>query len=104
MHTGLCRLRYCGEHPDELTGILVAELSEQRGRESATVFGQAVRLPAASAALINGAASHALDFDDVNLAMPGHPSVAILPGLLALGGKNAVSSGRRCPDSIRCRL
>jgi 2-methylcitrate dehydratase PrpD len=69
---------------DELTEILVAELSEQGGRESAAVFGQAVRLPAASAALINGAASHALDFDDVNLAMPGHPSVAILPGLLAL--------------------
>ena len=26
--------------------------------------------------------AHALDYDDVNLAMPGHPSVAILPGLL----------------------
>ncbi len=69
---------------DELTGILVAELSEQGGRESATIFGRAIRLPAASAALINGAAAHALDFDDVNLAMPGHPSVAILPALLAL--------------------
>src|SRR3977135_109437 len=69
---------------DELTAILVAELSEQGGRESAPAFGQLVRLPAASVALINGAASHALDFDDVNLAMPGHPSVAILPALLAL--------------------
>src|SRR5258708_31583800 len=64
---------------DELTRILVAELSEQGGRQSASLFGRAARLPAASAALINGAASHALDFDDVNLAMPGHPSVAILP-------------------------
>src|SRR6267154_1318936 len=26
----------------------------------------------------------ALDYDDLNMAMPGHPSVAILPGLLAL--------------------
>jgi 2-methylcitrate dehydratase PrpD len=69
---------------DELTKILVAELREQGGRESATLFGHAGRLPAASAALINGAAAHALDFDDVNLAMPGHPSVAILPALLAL--------------------
>jgi 2-methylcitrate dehydratase PrpD len=69
---------------DELTRILVAELSEQGGRESATMFGRAARLPAASAALVNGAAAHALDFDDVNLAMPGHPSVAILPALLAL--------------------
>jgi 2-methylcitrate dehydratase PrpD len=76
---------------DELTGILIAELSEQGGRESATVFGQAVRLPAAAAALINGAASHALDFDDVNLAMPGHPSVAILPALLALAEERGSS-------------
>jgi 2-methylcitrate dehydratase PrpD len=76
---------------DELTGILIAELSEQGGRGSATAFGQATRLSAASAALINGAASHALDFDDVNLAMPGHPSVAILPALLALAEERGSS-------------
>ena len=35
---------------DELTGILIAELREQGGRESATLFGQVGRLPAASAA------------------------------------------------------
>jgi 2-methylcitrate dehydratase PrpD len=78
---------------DELTRILVAEFQEQGGREAATVFGERVRLPAASAAIINGAASHALDFDDVNLAMPGHPSVAILPALLALA-EELGSSGR----------
>lgn len=76
---------------DELSRILFAELSEQGGRESTTIFGQVERLPAASAALINGAASHALDFDDVNLAMPGHPSVAILPGLLALAEERGAS-------------
>jgi 2-methylcitrate dehydratase PrpD len=69
---------------DELTQILLAEMTEQGGAPAATVIGHAVKLPALSAALVNGAASHALDFDDVNLAMPGHPSVAILPGLLAL--------------------
>ena len=69
---------------DELTTILVAELQEQGGHPTATILGRAARLPAAAAALINGAAAHALDFDDVNLAMPGHPSVAILPALLAL--------------------
>jgi 2-methylcitrate dehydratase PrpD len=41
-------------------------------------------LPVLAAALVNGAAGHALDYDDVNVAMPGHPSVAVLPGLLAL--------------------
>ena len=78
---------------DELTRILIDELSEQGGRESTTIFGQAARLPPSSAALINGAAAHALDFDDVNLAMPGHPSVAILPALLALA-EECGSSGQ----------
>ena len=53
--------------------------------------GEADRLPAAAAAIINGAAAHALDFDDVNLAMPGHPSVAILPALLALAEERGSS-------------
>ena len=69
---------------EPLSAILLAELAEQGGAETATVIGHAGRLPALSAALINGAAAHALDFDDVNMAMPGHPSVAILPALLAL--------------------
>lgn len=69
---------------DELSSILLAELDEQGGTPAATVVGRDVRVPPAAAALVNGASSHALDFDDVNLAMPGHPSVAILPALLAL--------------------
>jgi len=76
---------------DELTGILLAEMQEQGGREIATVLGRSGRLPPASAALVNGAASHALDFDDVNLAMPGHPSVAMLPALLALAEERGSS-------------
>ncbi len=66
-------------------------MQEQGGREVATVLRPCRTLPAASAALVNGAASHALDFDDVNLAMPGHPSVAILPALLALAEERASS-------------
>ena len=77
--------------PDELTGILMAELREQGGRPTASIFGSTERLPAASAALVNGAAAHALDYDDVNLAMPGHPSVAILPALLALAEERSCS-------------
>jgi 2-methylcitrate dehydratase PrpD len=69
---------------DELVTILLAEMQEHGGKEVASILGHAGRLPVASAAMVNGAASHALDFDDVNLAMPGHPSVAILPALLAL--------------------
>src|SRR5439155_16452316 len=68
---------------DPLATILLDELSEAGGAAQASVVGHKARLPALSAALVNGAAGHALDYDDVNLAMPGHPSVAILPGLLA---------------------
>lgn len=51
----------------------------------AMVFGQSRRLHALDAAQINGVAAHALDFDDCNLEMDGHPSVSIVPALLALG-------------------
>jgi 2-methylcitrate dehydratase PrpD len=76
---------------DELVAILLAEMQEQGGDEIASVLGHRGRLPVASAAIVNGAASHALDFDDVNLAMPGHPSVAILPALLALAEQRGSS-------------
>jgi 2-methylcitrate dehydratase PrpD len=69
---------------DPLVAILLDEFSEAGGAGQAGIIGHAARLPVLSAALVNGAIGHALDYDDVNLAMPGHPSVAILPGLLAL--------------------
>src|SRR3954468_18347386 len=69
---------------DPLVAILLNELTEAGGALQASLIGHAQRLPALSAALVNGAIGHALDYDDVNLAMPGHPSVAILPGLIAL--------------------
>src|SRR6185437_6190249 len=37
------------------------------------------------AALVNGTAAHALDFDDVSNSLGGHPSAPILPALFALG-------------------
>lgn len=76
---------------DELVTILLAEMQEQGGKDVASVLGHPGRLPVASVAIVNGAASHALDFDDVNLAMPGHPSVAILPALLALAEERGSS-------------
>jgi 2-methylcitrate dehydratase PrpD len=69
---------------EPLARMLHDEMAEAGGAEQASVIGQPTRLPSVSAALVNGAAAHALDYDDVAIAMPGHPSVAILPGLLAL--------------------
>ena len=78
---------------DPLVAMLLDELIEAGGNPQASLIGRSGRLPALSAALVNGAIGHALDYDDVNLAMPGHPSVAILPGLLALAEQRE-SSGR----------
>jgi 2-methylcitrate dehydratase PrpD len=48
------------------------------------LLGSSRRVGALDAALINGTASHALDFDDCNNTMGGHPSVPVLSALLAL--------------------
>jgi 2-methylcitrate dehydratase PrpD len=69
---------------EPLATMVLAEMQEQGGATSATVFLHGGRLPALSAALVNGTASHALDYDDVNLAITGHPTAAVMPGLLAL--------------------
>jgi 2-methylcitrate dehydratase PrpD len=51
---------------------------------SCTIVGQSRRSSPYGAALANGAASHVLDFDDVNVAMIGHPAVVVIPAALAL--------------------
>ncbi|WP_109472048.1 MmgE/PrpD family protein [Ornithinimicrobium cavernae] len=43
------------------------------------------------AALLNGLAGHALDYDDVDDAMIGHPSTVLLPALLAVGEERDLS-------------
>jgi len=63
---------------------------EMGGREEAVVVGLEFRAPVALAALVNGTAGHALDFDDVSPTMC-HPSVCLLPVLLALGEKLGAS-------------
>jgi 2-methylcitrate dehydratase PrpD len=49
-----------------------------------TVFGTRLRAAATAAALANGVAGHAHDFDDTNFALLGHPSVPLLAASLAL--------------------
>jgi 2-methylcitrate dehydratase PrpD len=94
---------------EDLTAILLAEMQEQGGTGTATILGHRVQLPVAAAALVNGTAAHALDYDDVNLAMPGHPSVAILPALLALAEERgatgaAVLTAFVAGYELQCRI
>jgi 2-methylcitrate dehydratase PrpD len=46
---------------------------------------------AAERALRTGTASHALDYDDLSWAMDGHPSVTLIPSLLAVAGERRAS-------------
>lgn len=56
---------------------------DEGGAAQAHMFGGG-KAPARTAALVNGATSHALDYDDTHFAHIGHPSVAVFPAALAL--------------------
>ena len=51
----------------------------------ALILGSEQRVGALDAAMINGIAAHALDYDDMARNMGGHPSVPVVPVVLALG-------------------
>ena len=76
---------------ETLTGLLRDEALEEGATPIASLIGHPARVSAPQAALINGAASHALDYDDVNFAMNGHPTVTILPALVALAEARGAS-------------
>lgn len=84
---------------EELTDILVAEALEDGAKGPATLVGRSEQVLPSVAALINGAASHALDYDDVNFAMGGHPTVTVVPALVALG-EQTKASGRLFIESF----
>lgn len=65
--------------------IVREEVTDQGGRAESTLLGSNLRVPAGGAALANGTAAHALDYDDVNLAIPGHATAVVMPAVLALG-------------------
>lgn len=59
----------------------------------ATIWASERQTSVLDAALINGTASHALDYDDVSGVMGGHPSAMLVPAMIALG-ESLGSSGR----------
>jgi 2-methylcitrate dehydratase PrpD len=72
---------------------IVADHVIGNGRGRATVIGAGARVGAADAALANATAGHALDFDDSNFVLGGHPTVTLIPALLAVG-EDRGSSGQ----------
>ena len=69
----------------------LAERALSPAAGASVVFGQDRRVAALDAAVINGAAAHALDYDDCNNTLGGHPSVPLLPALFALADEHGAS-------------
>jgi 2-methylcitrate dehydratase PrpD len=68
-----------------------ALIEHRRANDEATVAGTPLRASMEDAALVNGVAAHALDYDDVQASLSGHPSVPVLPAALALAERERAS-------------
>ena len=68
------------------------------GEGPCAVIGSSVRLAAPWAALVNGTAAHALDFDDNFDPAKAHASAVLVPAILALAEAEG-ASGRACLDA-----
>jgi 2-methylcitrate dehydratase PrpD len=68
------------------------------GEGGSTAIGRGARLPAPWAALVNGTAAHALDFDDNFDPAKAHATAVLAPAILALAEQEQ-ASGRACLDA-----
>jgi len=69
---------------EPLSRMLRDQVADEGGHPQAQLIGTRARASTIQAALVNGAAGHAHDYDDVHTAMNGHPTVPVAPGVLAL--------------------
>ena len=76
--------------PEPLATILVEQLVHHEGPGPCTVIGRGATAAARTAALVNGAFGHALDFDDTHLLLSGHPTGA------RAAGRPGRGRGARC--------
>jgi 2-methylcitrate dehydratase PrpD len=77
---------------------IVQQVVEQDGAGPCRVLGTALRASAANAALANGTAAHALDYDDMCFVSLAHPSAPLVAAALA-AGELAGASGRALLDA-----
>ena len=77
---------------EEAAGDIVTRYArEMGGHPEASVIGGGFKTAAPQAALANGTMGHALDYDDVAANWLGHPTVALLPAVLAIAEKERLS-------------
>ncbi len=67
---------------------------EAGGVAQSVMLGRGQRVPAAMAALANGALAHAIDFEDTFDATGMHPNAAIIPAVLALAEAQGATGDR----------
>lgn len=101
-----CMMAGAGE-PQTVRTLAALQAAAMAGPARAVVADQP--LPATAAALLNGVAAHALDFDDYEIPGSTHPSAPVLGALLALAAARSVTLGqitRACAVGYEaiCRL
>ena len=76
---------------DDLTRILHETADAEGLGDAATLIGRGATGTVSQAALINGAAGHALDYDDVVRIFRGHPTAPVAPAVLAIAERDGLN-------------
>jgi len=76
---------------EEVTRLAVEALGKHPSASGSPVIGYPLDAEPCTAALLNGVAAHALDYDDSSETMFGHPSGEVVSALLALASGLPVS-------------
>src|SRR5688572_12774526 len=93
----------------ESAAVIVRDTITAQSQGSCRVLGTELRVSAEDAALANGVAAHALDYDDMCFVSLAHPSCALVPAAVA-AAEVAGASGREVLDAyvigfeLECRL
>ena len=76
---------------EPLTQKLLDYVRAEGCGDHATLIGLGARGSAGQAALVNGSAGHALDYDDVLRVLRGHPTAPVAPSALAIAERDLKS-------------
>ncbi len=64
--------------------MLIELIREMGGQKQASIIGYRIKTNVLNAALVNGTASHIMDYDDAHVGSRSHPSAPLIPALLAI--------------------
>ncbi len=79
---------------EPVSKILRDDVQSRPAPSEATVWGTNCQVSPLDAALVNGSMAHALDYDDLNRYVQGHPSVVLVPAVFAVAEKLHCSGQR----------